>query len=256
MTMDGDGALGLVLAGVMGLFCGSFASLAAYRLARDQPVIGAGSHSASCQAPLGIRALFPLLSWPGSPGRCGQCGEPVGYRYPLVECIVAVLFMAVYFVQGATLQGMLLGALAVGLAMLSAVDLEIGIIPDVILAALAPLGVIYAYGSGLQGFDDILISLIGGAFAGGLAFVVHYGFKRLRGHDGLGLGDVKFFAVAGLWLGPFGLPAFMIVSGVLGIAFALLWRRLGGSREFPFGPSLASGLFLCLLFPALTKLFG
>ena len=254
MTLDGDGALGFVLAGVMGLFCGSFASLVAYRLARDQPVIGAGC--ASCQAPLGIRDLFPLLSWLGSHGRCGQCGEPVGYRYPLVECIVAVLFMAVYLAPVATLPGMLLGALAVGLAMLSAVDLEIGIIPDVILAGLAPLGVVYGYAGGLQGFDDVYISLIGGAFAGGVAFAVHYGFKRLRGRDGLGLGDVKFFAVAGLWLGPFGLPAFMIVSGVLGIAFALLWRRLGGGREFPFGPSLASGLFLCLLFPSLTTLFG
>jgi hypothetical protein len=41
-----------------------------------------------------------------------------------------------------------------------------------------------------------------------------------------------------------------------GIAFALLWRRLGGGREFPFGPSLALGLFLCLQFPALVRIFG
>ncbi len=255
MTMIGDGALGLVLAGVVGLFCGSFASLAAYRLARDQPVIGAGSRCASCQAPLGMRDVFPLLSWLGSHGRCAHCGAPADTRYPLVECIVAGLFMAVYLAPGATLPGLLLGVLAVGLVMLSAVDLEIGIIPDVILAGLAPLGVIHGYAVGLQGLDDVLLSLIGGGFAGGVALAVHYGFKRLRGRDGLGLGDVKFFAVAGLWLGPFGLPAFMIVSGLLGIAFALLWRHLGGGREFPFGPALAAGLFLCLLFPALTGFF-
>lgn len=258
MTMDGVPllALGVALAGLVGLLCGGFASLAAHRLARDQPIIGASSRCPSCRAALGIGDLFPLLTWLVWRGRCAQCGAPSGVRYPLVEGVVAVLFIAVYLERGATPSGLLLGALAVGLATLSAVDLEIGIIPDRILVILAPLGVIYRYGVGAHALDDILISVIGGAFAGGLAFTIHYGFKRLRGRDGLGLGDIKFFAVAGLWLGPFGLPALMIVSGVSGVAFALLWRRLGGGREFPFGPSLALGLFLCLLFPALTRFFG
>lgn len=257
------GVLGVVFAGVTGLLCGSFASLAAHRMARDQPVIGPviddEEACPSCQAPLGLGDLLPLASWFLSRGRCRHCAAPLDGAYPFVEAVVAVLFIAVYLERGMTPPGFLLAALAVGLAMLSAVDLEIGIIPDTILVILAPLGVIYFFtvGAGTAGaLDDILLSIIGGAFAGGLAFAVHYGFKRLRGHEGLGLGDVKFFAVAGLWLGPFGLPAFMIVSGVSGIAFALLWRRLGGGREFPFGPSLALGLFLCLQFPALVRIFG
>ncbi len=258
MTVDvvPQAALGVVLAGLMGLLCGGFAGLAAHRMACDQPLLGADSRCPSCRAALGIGDLFPLLSWLVSRGRCRQCGAPIGARYPLVEGVVAALFIAVYLEQGATLPGLLLAALAIGLATLSAVDLEIGIIPDRILAILAPLGVIYRYAEGARALDDILISVIGGGFAGGVALAVRYGYKRLRGRDGLGLGDVKFFAVAGLWLGPFGLPAFMIVSGISGVAFALLWRRLGGGREFPFGPSLALGLFLCLLFPSLTRLFG
>jgi prepilin signal peptidase PulO-like enzyme (type II secretory pathway) len=250
------GILGVVFAGVTGLICGSFASLAAYRMARDQPIIGGDEGCPSCQAPLRLGDLLPLLSWFRSRGRCRHCAESLGGAYPFVEAVVAVLFIVVYLERGITPPGFLLAALAVGLAMLSAVDLEIGIIPDKIQIILAPLGVIYSYAAGAQGFDDVLLSVIGGTFAGGLAFAVHYGFKRLRGREGLGLGDVKFFAVAGFWLGPFGLPAFMIVSGVSGIVFALLWRRLGGGQEFPFGPSLALGLFLCLLFPALVRIFG
>lgn len=183
-------------------------------------------------------------------------GTPFGVRSLVIEGVVAALFAAIYVERGATPGGLLLAALAVGLVMLSAVDLKISIIPDKIQMALAPLGVIYRCVVGSWALDDILISLAGGAFAGGVAFAVHYGYKRLRGRDGLGLGDVKFFAVAGLWLGPFGLPAFMIISGAAGIAFALLWRHLGGGREFPFGPSLALGLFLCLMFPALTRIMG
>ena len=184
--MDGvpHAALGVVLAGFMGLLCGGFASLAAHRLARDQPIIGASSRCPSCRASLGIGDLFPLLSWLVSRGRCRQCGAPIGARYPLVEGVVAVLFIAVYLERGATPTGLLLGALAVGLATLSAVDLEIGVIPDSILAVLAPLGVIYRYAGGSRALDDILISVIGGAFAGGVAYAVHYGFKRLRGRDG------------------------------------------------------------------------
>lgn len=251
-----SGAFGVILAGFAGLLCGSFAGLAGHRLARGQPLIGAASHCPSCRAALGPGDLFPLLSWLFRRGRCRACNAPTGAGYPLVETVVAVLFIAIYLQRGAAPGGLLLGALALGLAVLSVIDLEIGIIPDKMLLILAPLGVIYRYGEGARALDGILISVIGGAFAGGVAWAVHYGFKWLRGRDGLGLGDVKFFAVAGLWLGPFGLPAFMIVSGVSGVAFALLWRRLGGGREFPFGPSLSLGLFLCLLFPALTRLFG
>ncbi|MCH7944063.1 MAG: prepilin peptidase [Proteobacteria bacterium] len=256
------GVLGVAFAGFAGLLCGALASLAGQRMACDQPLFGGQAHCPSCQAPLGIGDQFALLSWLSSRGRCSRCGQPlrpgdsVIAGWPFVEAVVAALFILVYLERGATAPGFLLAALAVGLAMVSIIDLEIGIIPDKILVVLAPLGVIYSVTGGDRALDDVVTSLIGGAFAGSLAFAVHYGFKRLRGREGLGLGDVKFFAVAGLWLGPFGLPAFMIVSGVSGVAFAMLWRRLGGGREFPFGPALALGLFLCLLFPALVRLFG
>ena len=52
-----------------------------------------------------------------------------------------------------------------------------------------------------------------------------------------------------------GLPAFMVISGLGGAVFAVLWRRWGGGLEFPFGPALAVGLFVCLLFPELTRIF-
>ena len=94
------------------------------------------------------------------------------------------------------------------------------------------------------------------AFAGvTMVCVITVFLMRRLPLSGVGIGAIDL-TIAGLWLGPFGLPAFMIVSGVSGIAFALLWRRLGGGREFPFGPSLALGLFLCLMVPALTRVMG
>ncbi len=244
-------AFGIAIAALLGLFFGSFVTLASHRLPRGEPILIERSRCPACRAVLGPRDLVPLLSWLAQRRRCRQCGAAVSPRYALIEVLLAGLFAALYLHSGATLTGLLLAGLAVGLVTLSVTDLEAGIIPDKVLLALAPLGLAYQYVAG-----DVALGLAGGALAGGVAYAIRYGFKRLRGRDALGLGDIKYFAVAGLWLGPFGLPAFMVVSGVAGIAFALLWRRLGGGREFPFGPALALGLFICLLFPELVGLFA
>ena len=244
-------ALGVAVAALLGLIFGSFVTLASHRLPRGEPILTGRSRCPSCRAALGPRDLVPLLSWLALRRRCRQCGAAVSPRYALIEVLLAGLFAALYLHSGATLTGLLLAGLAVGLVTLSVTDLEAGIIPDKVLLALAPLGLAYQYVTG-----DVTLGLAGGALAGGVAYAIRYAFKRLRGRDALGLGDVKYFAVAGLWLGPFGLPAFMVVSGVAGIAFALLWRRFGGGREFPFGPALALGLLLCLLFPELVRLLA
>ena len=244
-------ALGVAVAALLGLIFGSFVTLASHRLPRGEPILTGRSRCPSCRAALGPRDLVPLLSWLVQRRRCRHCGAAVSPRYALIEVLLAGLFAMLYLHSGATPTGLLLAALAVGLVTLSVTDLEAGIIPDKVLLVLAPLGLAYQYAAG-----DVALGLAGGALAGGVAYAIRYAFKRLRGRDALGLGDVKYFAVAGLWLGPFGLPAFMVVTGVAGIAFAWLWRRLGGGREFPFGPALALGLFICLLFPELVRLFA
>ncbi len=243
-------ALGIVAAALLGLAFGSFATLLVYRLPRGEPVIVGGSRCTACGAALGVRDLAPMVSWLVQRGRCRHCDAPVSARYPLIEALLAVLFVVVYLRAGATLPGGLLAALAVALVTLAVIDLEVGLIPDRILLFVAPLGLVYQLAEG-----DFVVAVAGGAFAGGLAYLIRFAFLRLRGRDALGLGDVKFFAAAGVWLGPMGLPAFMVISGLGGAVFAGLWRRWGGGLEFPFGPALAVGLFVCLLFPELTRIF-
>ena len=242
-------ALGVPVAALLGLCFGSFVTLASYRLPRGEPILMGRSRCPSCGAALGIRDLVPVLSWLMSRRRCRHCAAPVSPRYALIELFLGGVFVGLYLYLGATPALALLAALAVGLVTLAVTDLEAGIIPDKVLLVLAPLGMAYQYLTG-----DVVLGLIGGGFAGAVAYGVGYGFKRLRGRDALGLGDVKFFVMAGIWLGPFGLPVFMIASGLAGIGFALVWRRLGGGQVFPFGPALALGLFACLLFPEFAHL--
>ena len=67
--------------------------------------------------------------------------------------------------------------------------------------------------------------------------------------DGLGMGDVKFFAVAGLYLTPESASAFFLLSGLIGILTAIVWRLLKKGEVFPFGPSLAIALYIIIVFP-------
>ena len=243
--------LGGIAAALLGLVFGSFVTLVSYRLPRGEPILGLRSRCPSCRAALGVRDLVPVLSWLAHRRRCRRCGAPVSARYPLIELILGMLFVVVYLRVGASLPGLLLAALAVGLVTLATTDLEAGIIPDKVLLVLAPLGLVYQFAAG-----DMRAAAAGAVLAGGLAYAIRLAFQRFRGREALGLGDVKLFATAGLWLGGGAVPAFMVVSGLAGAGFAVLWRRCGGGQVFPFGPALAVSLFIFLLFPGLAELLS
>ena len=77
-------------------------------------------------------------------------------------------------------------------------------------------------------------------------------YRRLRGREGIGLGDAKLFAAAGAWLSWTGLPSVLLLAAAAGLAGHLLAARLTGrrlkGRELPFGPYLARALWLVWLY--------
>lgn len=223
-------------AALAGLCVGSFAGLLAYRLPRGMPVVAGRSCCATCGRTLSLGELAPLLSYALQRGRCKQCGAPVSWRYPFIELTAAVLSVFAVWVAGAGPDAALLALLAIGLLIIIFVDLEFLIIPDTVLIALALFGAAYRA-------PDWMDAAIGMAVGGALAWLLRYGFFRMRKREALGLGDVKFFAMAGIWTGLGGLAGFLLLSGFFGILVALAWRARGGGAEFPFGPALALGLF-------------
>ncbi|MBU6476268.1 MAG: prepilin peptidase, partial [Alphaproteobacteria bacterium] len=95
-------------------------------------------------------------------------------------------------------------------------------------------------------------ALGGAAVYGGGAWLLRQGAGAALKREALGMGDVKFFAAAGLWLGLNAAAAslLMIVSGAAGIVLALLWKKSSGAAEVPFGPSLVIAFIAALcLFP-------
>jgi leader peptidase (prepilin peptidase)/N-methyltransferase len=233
---------------LFGSIFGSFATMASYRIPRDEDIVMRPSCCPKCNHRLGFLDLFPIFSWLFSGGKCRHCKSPVSCRYPLIELALSSLFVLIYLKIGANLEGFALCALAICLVIMITVDLEHQIIPDSIQLAMLITGIIYSYAIGIRWQE-----CLGGAAVGlAVALSLRYGFWLYKKREGLGMGDVKFFAVAGLFLGIKAFAPFMFLSGIIGVTSGILWKKAGKGDEFPFGPALAIAMFLCLIIPEYT----
>lgn len=222
---------------------GSFIGLLADRLPVGAPVVFARSACRDCRAVLGPGDLVPVLSWIASRGRCRHCGSAVPWRYPVIE-IAALVLAAVnsWLLQPwPALAGSILAWTLLALALM---DVRHLILPDVLTLPLAAAGLVYA------AWSPALVpsSHLAGAAAGYLGFrVVRTLHMRLRGREGLGLGDAKLMAAAGAWVSWEGLPAVLLLAAAGALSTVLLaaasGRPVERERELPFGPWLAGALW-------------
>lgn len=246
---------------LLGLCLGSFATALAWRLPRGVPLAQkARSGCPSCGHDLGARDLVPLFSWMMLGGRCRYCCTPVGLRYPLIELSTLALCLVFHVVFGFSAVTLCAFALAPALVAMVDIDFRHKILPDVLNITVAVAGVAAIFAASLESFDgpDFLVRQLGEAGAaallyGGGSWGLRFLFLKLMGREALGLGDVKFFAAAGVWLGlsPDSLAAFLLLSGGLGVVIALLWRKISGQAEFPFGPALIAAFVAVLLWRGL-----
>ncbi len=234
-----------------GLCFGSFVTCASYRLPLNQDVVRQPSYCPKCEAKLGFKDLWPVASWVSSGGKCRHCAAKIHWRYPAIELITAGVFALIYLRYGFTVHTLLLSLFAVALLVMIVADFEHYIIPDEVHWVLVPLGAAYHFAIGTPPEDVVYGLLLGG----GLGLSLLYGYRHLRKKEGLGWGDVKFFAVAGLWLGVFAFVPFLFYSGLFGVVTGLVWKKAGRGAIFPFGPSLAMALFVCTAYPESVKWF-
>jgi len=226
------------LAAFLGLLFGSLASALSYRLPRALPVFADRSRCTACGAALRPWDLVPLLSWALSRGRCRHCGAPVSWRYPTIELVTALLFAAAWFIgEGSLPLTAILAAAGFALVVIVVADLEEQIIPDAMVLVLLAAGLGWRWLAG--GWTDALLGAAAGLL---LSLGLRWVFLRWRGVDALGLGDVKFLGVAGIYLGVTDLAHYLVLAGLCGIVFGLAWRRVGRGEAFPFGPALCAAL--------------
>lgn len=236
-------AVSLVFAPLMGLVIGSFLNVVAWRLPRKESLSKPGSHCPSCDAPVRPYDNVPVLSWLLLRGRCRSCKQAISPRYPIVEFVTALLYVAVVAGLWDDPLKIALGiALVTFLVPITLIDLEHRLIPNKLTgpAALLAIGLGLALDPGF-----VPEQLICGLAAGGFFFIAATLHKR-----GMGMGDVKLAGVLGLYLGRAVAPAIFIglIAGVLvGVAvMARLGATEGRKVKVPFGPFLALGAVVSL----------
>jgi leader peptidase (prepilin peptidase) / N-methyltransferase len=257
-----DTAAQAILVFLIALVLGSFATALSWRAARDISWVSGRSRCPSCSTKLGVLDLVPVFSWLILRGKCRHCGKPIGARYPLTELAVVAGCLGVFAVYGLTIQAFIIMAAIPFLVALLVVDMEQMILPDDLQAVLAGLGALFAASAVYleQGSKGELLAMhaAGLVLFPALVWIAGRAVSILKKKDALGFGDVKFFAVAGLWLGAIWLPWFMIIAGVFGLTGGLFWRLRREDRRFPFGPALILAFYACLLLKGqgISPVFG
>lgn len=256
---------------VLGALVGSFLNVVIGRLPEDLSVVAPRSRCPHCLTPVRAWDNIPILSWLLLRGRCRGCGVAISARYPLVEFLTAVVFAALWLRLGPTaelLKWAVLGAMLLAIVFL---DIDHWWIPDCIVFPGMVFAMLMALLPGGLGWQAALIGL----FPAVLIFAVGWGFRRLTGREGLGLGDVKLLAMLGLALGLMPTLTVLVLASVQGALGGGVISLFGGHRgrsdpvpepvttvvddpaelweppagAVPFGPFLALAAFQVVLLP-------
>jgi len=243
-------AYAIVIAFVFGLLIGSFLNACAYRVPRDISVVRGRSFCPVCTTQIKGYDNVPLISWVVLRGRCRACGAPISPRYPIVEGLTAALFASTLAVDGlhwVALPHLLFVAV---LILVSDIDLEFRIIPDVVILPTAVVGLASMIALSLAhvhagAWYQWPIAAFGAAL---FLFVIAEIYERVRHLAGMGMGDVKMALCMGAFLGVAVIPAlfFAFVAGAVGGLILIVAKGESGKTAIPFGPFLAFGAIVAM----------
>jgi leader peptidase (prepilin peptidase) / N-methyltransferase len=240
------GLFGVIAAGLFGAVVGSFLNVLIHRLPRGESLVRPGSHCPACGAPVRAKDNVPVLSWLLLRGRCRICRVRISPRYPAVELANAVLWALVFW-RAPTLPDFFSGAFLVSACLaLLFVDAEFFLLPDVLTLTGVAVGIGLSFFSAKR---TPVQSVAGAALGAGALFLLGYLWEKLRGVEGMGLGDVKMLGMIGAFLGPSGVLVTVLLASLLGsvVGLALIVMRRGNLQmRLPFGVFLALGAIAAL----------
>ncbi|MBL0350835.1 MAG: prepilin peptidase [Elusimicrobia bacterium] len=246
----------MLLSGMAGAALGSFANVCICRVPRGESVVFPGSHCPGCRAPIPWYRNIPLLSFLLLRGRCAGCRRPISCQYPLVEALTGLLFALLAGRWSGTSFVFWMGAVfTLVLVIVSGIDYHLKIIPDVFSLGLLGAGLVLTPLNPLlaEGLAARVLHGFAGALTGfSLMWTLGYVGTKTFGKEALGGGDVKLMAGVGSLLGASGVFAAVFAASLFGTVLFLAMkalRRMAWGTYLPFGPFLAAGAWIYLMFP-------
>ena len=253
----------------MGLIIGSFLNVCILRIPAGLSVVRPSSRCPKCHAEIKPYDNIPVLSWLILGGKCRGCKTTISPMYPAIEFLTGVLFVVCYLLFGESLATAKWSMLSALLVVLTATDIRERILPDVVNLSGFVIGILFSFfmvptdGASLwlsnlmfefpppRPVLSVVDALLGAAVGAGLLWIVGEGYFKLRGKEGMGLGDVKMMGMVGAFLGVkrtlltvlFG----SLLGSVIGIVIISVSRK-GRDYELPFGAFLGLGALLVIYF--------
>lgn len=213
---------------ILGACMGSFLNCMAWRLVHGESVLRGRSHCDACGHVLGAGDLIPIVSYVVHRGRCRYCGAKLSRVHLLAELISMLVYVSIFFKFYISLQA-LKALIFVSLLLASAfADLEGYIIPDRFIVA----GIVVSMGSLLFAQEPLAAlqdALLGAFVVAGTILALVLLFEKIKGVEAMGGGDIKLLFMTGTFLG---------LAATVGKE----------EKTFPWGPSIAIGAWLALLF--------
>lgn len=250
-----------LFAAVLGLVLGSFLNVVIYRLPRSLSVASpARSFCPKCNRTLSWWENIPVLSWVLLLGKCRTCKAPISGQYPAVELLSAVFAVICFERFGYTPTGAVIFALSLTLLVISFIDFEFKLIPNVIsypgITFGLLLGIVAQYTTLFHCpphtiywpiTQSALDSLVGMLAGGGFFWLIGEGYYLVTKQEGIGGGDVKLMAMTGAILGWQSVAPTIFAGSVSGAIIGILVMVVTGKgrkTEIPFGPWLSLGAIL------------
>ena len=254
---------------LFGMIIGSFLNVCIVRIPGGKSIVLPSSACPKCGVAIRPYDNIPVVSYLLLSGKCRECKEPISEMYPVVELLTGLLFLGCYLAFGVTAEALKWAIFSAILVILVFTDLRERILPDVVNFTGFGLGLVLSFFTApIDGTAQAIAkrlfehpppapvlsfadALLGAAAGGGLLWLVSEGYFRLRGREGMGMGDVKMMLMAGAFLGLkrtlLTIFAGSVLGSILGIV-VIVARRKDSDYELPFGTFLGMAAMLVVFF--------
>lgn len=236
----------LTFAFLLGAIVGSFLNVCVYRIPAGKSIVSPPSSCPHCGQLIRWYQNIPIISYLLLGGKCASCRAVIALRYPAVECLTGVLFLLVLYFFGFSLATPIYWLFVAALVVITFIDLDHQIIPDVISLS----GIVVGFGcSFLIPWLSWVDSLLGILLGGGILYAIAWGYEVLAKREGMGGGDIKLLAMLGAFMGWKAILPIVFLSSLLGTLVGvplMLLRREGTRLALPFGPFLATAAVIYL----------
>jgi leader peptidase (prepilin peptidase)/N-methyltransferase len=247
----------IVVAFVFGAIVGSFLNVCIVRIPKGDSIVDPPSRCPACKTAIRFYDNIPLISYVALLGRCRGCRERISPRYFFVELLTASLAVALYYQFGFSLAFLVSFVFVAALIVISFIDLDVRIVPDVISLPGIVAGLLfsvvarYLINDPFELIPSPLSALIGVLAGGGFLLALAWAYEAFTGVEGMGGGDIKLLAMIGAFLGwtaiPFTLFFASLTGSVIGLGF-MIGKGVGRRFALPFAPFLCLGALLYLFF--------